>query len=242
MTATTPVGLGRLRNASTLTAANETAKLVEEQTRREFESLKEQKALLLKLEKSWEEQKKDLKEAWEKQKKGWEEHEKVLNEAWEGEKRTVAELKLHLIIEKSRSNALLTMRPLVENALRMWSKGESKNITQLSTDFVEEILLENGKFTQQVKQWLVALEGATVDEAAVKRELKQIYHQLSKDHHYPPLRNRTGLICGGEFPLRTATALLLLALQQEKCLVAEIQYTDASFDTLRLLQNGSVVH
>jgi hypothetical protein len=88
---------------------------------------------------------------------------------------------------------------------------------------------------------LLEIEGA-VQPATVAKELESLYHELSKDIHYPEVSD-TGFICGGNLPLRAAVALAMLKLQQ---LVPEnrkfvIKYADETYKVKKRLMSGAVI-
>lgn len=76
--------------------------------------------------------------------------------------------------------------------------------------------------------------------ASVSMELSDLlFLELRKMHHHPghgpiPL----GFLCGGSFPLRAATALMLLALQKKELLNCGITYTNEEFKPMKRYLKG----
>ena len=86
-----------------------------------------------------------------------------------------------------------------------------------------------------------SINGSNVHASDVKRELNGLYHELSKKHHHPKLTG-VGLVCGGDFPLRTATALALLKLQDLTGMPYEIIYTDKDYNPVKRMNGGNVIN
>jgi hypothetical protein len=140
------------------------------------------------------------------------------------------------------------MRPLIEQGLLSW-QGTS-NATVSSKLLVDNLLLDrNRRLKPHVKDWIIQLEGPNADQKAISRNLTDVYSLLSQWFHHPTLQDRVGLVCGGEFPVRTVTALFLLALQNPDApkpmtrafISLPIEYTDEHYKKKCMLRGGKVV-
>ena len=149
-------------------------------------------------------------------------------------------LEAELLAKESELRAVATMRPLIELGCCKYAK--TTNSTVAVQTFVQNEL-DNQNSTQ--KKWLTdtltALEGNAMMLSDVKREFTDLYHELSKKIHHPELKIAKGFVCGGDAPLRIATALVLLKLQDLKLLSYEITYADESYRPLKQLVGGVVI-
>jgi hypothetical protein len=81
----------------------------------------------------------------------------------------------------------------------------------------------------------------SVSPINVAKDVKDVYHELSKQIHYPEISD-TGLICAGSLPLRAAVGLAFLQLQRlsdEKKLF-RIKYADQNYIVQKVLISGSI--
>ena len=149
-------------------------------------------------------------------------------------------LEAELLAKESELRAVATMRPLIELGCCKYAK--TSNSTVAVQTFVQNEL-DNQNSTQ--KKWLTdtltALEGNAMMLSDVKREFTDLYHELLKKIHHPELKIAKGFVCGGDAPLRIATALVLLKLQDLKLLSYEITYADESYRPLKQLVGGVVI-
>jgi hypothetical protein len=149
---------------------------------------------------------------------------------------------LHLEAEvvqlRSRHEAVFTMRPLIESSLAQLMPRLST--TQAMKKFVSDnFFTSDGKLNSRARELLSQLEGNSLKKAeAVRTELSVLYHELSKSFHFPELRDKTGLVCGGPMPLRAATAMVLLELQRKKLIPYPIHYMNEQYMPLRILCEG----
>ena len=149
-------------------------------------------------------------------------------------------LEAQLVYAESEFKALITMRPLIEHHSCDLFPG--KNKSDAIKELVSGHLLQgNNSLNSWAVGMLVQLEGNDNNKGDVSKELGVLYHELCKKHHHPNLPKGTGLVCGGEFPLRTATALALLKLQEKTGLPYEVIYSDENFNPKWRLQNGKVL-
>lgn len=138
------------------------------------------------------------------------------------------------------------MRYLIEIGVSSYASKE--NLGNLSTTRALEKFLEkvvkDGKLTDDAKGWLQKLEPGR-DASSVVKELSLLFHQLSKvAHNTIVLENTTGIYCAGEFPLRAAVGLVVLALQKGGYFdqsFREIKYGDQDFEARFLLKSGEIV-
>jgi hypothetical protein len=163
---------------------------------------------------------------------------KLKDELLEHARKEMLRLETELAVERSKYEAILTMRPLLEHGLVAW--GGDTNTTNGLKRFLTQKVYKNGNLSPDTLAWINALEGPGTDTSAVKRNLDDLFHELSKLHHHPKLQHVKGLVCGGNFPLRTATAVVLLALQKESAIRVDIQYMDESYVLKGHLKGGVV--
>ena len=152
----------------------------------------------------------------------------------------LVELKYKYFALKSEYSAVITIRPLIES----WAGQYLPSLT--STDAViniTESLLCKQKLNIKAKAWLTELEGSCKYEKDVVKELKDLFHELSKIHHHlQPQVTGVGFVCGGSMPLRAAVALVILQLQTEldPTSTFPVRYTNQEYDDKFLLINGKV--
>jgi len=132
----------------------------------------------------------------------------------------LVELRYKYLALKSEYAAVVTIHPLIES----WAGQYLPSLT--STDAVinitESLLCKQkpnikAKLNIKAKAWLTELEGSCKYEKDVVKELKDLFHELSKIHHHlQPQVTGVGFVCGGgSMPLRAAVALVILQLQTE---------------------------
>jgi len=155
-------------------------------------------------------------------------------------------LKYKYFALKSEYSAVITIRPLIES----WAGQYLPSLT--STDAVinitESLLCKQkpnikAKLNIKAKAWLTELEGSCKYEKDVVKELKDLFHELSKIHHHlQPQVAGVGFVCGGSMPLRAAVALVILQLQTEldPTSTFPVRYTNQEYDDKFLLINGKV--
>ena len=158
----------------------------------------------------------------------------------------LVELKYKYFALKSQYAAVITIRPLIES----WAGQYLPSLT--STDAVinitESLLCKQkpnikAKLNIKAKAWLTELEGSCKYEKDVVKELKDLFHELSKIHHHlQPQVAGVGFVCGGSMPLRAAVALVILQLQTEldPTSTFPVRYTNQEYDDKFLLINGKV--
>ncbi|KAH9259658.1 hypothetical protein BASA81_002080 [Batrachochytrium salamandrivorans] len=153
-----------------------------------------------------------------------------------------------LLLAKSQLRATEAMRPIVEILSKMAFPAATST---LSVQAICNSLVQGTKLNHRAQAWLNQLEGPHIDSKNVINELRDLYRELSKDHHYVDLANTplpSGLVCGGKLPLRAAAALVVLEAQT---LLAntpagtlpreDIFYTNENGKQLHVLRRGTVV-
>ena len=145
-------------------------------------------------------------------------------------------LQTETLARESEIRAIATMRPFIE--LGCCNYTNNKNSTFSVQEFVKKELHD----TEWLNARLTELEGNSLMLPVVKKELSDLYHELSKQIHHPELQNMKGFVCGGAKPLRLATALALLKLQELNFLSYEITYADESYKPLKSLRGGKVIN
>ena len=153
--------------------------------------------------------------------------------------RFILHLQIEVLAKQSELRAIATMRLLLE--LYCCQFIGTTNRSTAVQNFINAKLLQNQNQRQWVENQVQALEGNTVLLADVKRELADLYHKLSNQTHHPELKLLTGFVCGGAAPVRIATALVLLKLQQVNALPYDITYTDEHYQKKSRLIAGKVV-
>ena len=153
--------------------------------------------------------------------------------------RIILPLQIEVLARQSELRAIATMRPLLE--LYCCQFIGTTNRSAAVQNFINAVLLQNQNQRQWVENQVQALEGNTLLLADVKRELADLYHELSKQIHHPELKRLTGFVCGGAAPVRIATALVLLKLQQVNALPYDITYADEHYQKKSRLVAGNVV-
>ena len=131
------------------------------------------------------------------------------------------------------------MRSLLEVMLVI--QYPNKTTTASSKLLVSELILDSsGRLNKDAKRFLIELEGNYSNEASVVNELKDIYHELSKQVHFPDIPG-TGFFCGGKMPLRAAMGISLVMLQKlNPAFKMYIRYCDEKFEETAILQHGKV--
>ena len=145
-------------------------------------------------------------------------------------------LQTETLARESEIRGIATMRPFIE--LGCCNYTNNKNSTFSVQEFVKKELHD----TEWLNARLTELEGNSLMLPVVKKELSDLYHELSKQIHHPELQNMKGFVCGGAKPLRLATALALLKLQELNFLSYEITYADESYKPLKSLRGGKVIN
>ncbi|KAH9254483.1 hypothetical protein BASA81_007596 [Batrachochytrium salamandrivorans] len=107
-------------------------------------------------------------------------------------------------------------------------------------------LVQGSALVAHAQVWLSQLESQTVDQRSVVKELQNLHHELSRDHHYVDMTKSS--LRSGELPLRAAVALAILEAQR---LLAntpagtlpheDVFYTDENGQQLHVLHNSTVV-
>jgi hypothetical protein len=175
---------------------------------------KDKEQQLAELKKDKEQQLAELKKDKEQQLAGLEQDKKIILDAKDKllvkQEDSNMELKVRILIVESKLKAC-DMRPAVEifAKLAMGQQTPTANVGALSLS-----LKTGNKLSQEALGWLMTLEPAGVAlEIPVAKDLTDLYHELSKPHHFPAYAD-TGLVIAGELPLRCAVGLAVLKCQQ----------------------------
>ncbi len=139
------------------------------------------------------------------------------------------------------SSPYLHTKCLFESLLKMWDS--SLAATAATEKLVLKMMVKDKKqkLNDRWQQILKRLE-PSVNIQDVEKELVMLYHNLSKEIHYPPVTEK-GIWCGGRLPLRAAVALAILMLQNEMFLIRkfEVKYCDENGKHLATLYDGGVM-
>jgi len=144
--------------------------------------------------------------------------------------------------DEARSAAVLCNRHLLEVGLRkMYPK---KSLTAAYIAFRDAELLQYERhqkqtLSSQAKECLTSLTN-TANEQDVARELADLIHELSKEIHYPQLKE-TGFVCGGKEPLGAAVGVATCILQKLSGLPFDVVFVDDKFKRKAVLKQGKVV-
>ncbi|KAH9249579.1 hypothetical protein BASA81_012752 [Batrachochytrium salamandrivorans] len=106
------------------------------------------------------------------------------------------------------------MRPMVECYAQLLFPGVAATTTDQVAKLVRLCLNDNDKLslTPDAFQVLMTLEGR--QNAGVLKDMKDLYHELSKSVHHPA-NVTSGFTCGGPMPLRAAAGVVLFTAQKE---------------------------
>jgi vacuolar-type H+-ATPase subunit H len=182
----------------------------------------------------------EAKKANEEAKKANEEAKKAYEKIVDKQNAEIATFKAENLLLRSEKLAIVSMRAVLEVMLRLWKPNESP--TKSSQDLCKE-MLDNGKFlSKECLEDLQKLEvGGAVSPLSVVSEIKDMYHELSKQIHYPEVAD-TGIICGGSLPLRVAVGLAFLKLQRlsNENKRFQIKYVNNEYKVQKVLRNGEV--
>jgi hypothetical protein len=135
-----------------------------------------------------------------------------------------AKLDAELTASKSMNSTITTMRTVLEIyvnllAIQINSQYPGKKITM--TDGIDYIVkhcieLKGNKMILRpdAEDDMTALEGRVIQ--GVVNELEDLMNRVSLDHHHlkPIKAMDPGFICGGQSPLRVATAIAMIAAQR----------------------------
>jgi hypothetical protein len=163
----------------------------------------------------------------------------------------ILELKREKLQELSRFQTILESRTVVEIALSRLAAQQhcyGSTITQRFDTFSKRhIVLENGSFNPDFERALKDLTvniGTSVEAAAVKKELKDFVHEVSKPlHNLGYIRSSipAGLCVGGTEPFCTTIGALLVLIQRLGVLNdINLNLTDGSGKILCTIYGGSV--
>ena len=155
----------------------------------------------------------------------------------------VADLKIASLIEMTRLQAIMSNRTLIEGgAMKLFRKQEKKSasFSQRVEAVVQSAFLPEGKLTSSTMDILHEL-GCTSSPSSILKELSDLPHELSKDHHRTPSLRGRGIADGGDEPLGCIVALVVLYLQHEGCLPNEVRFVDGNGKDKRILYNGKVL-
>lgn len=147
-------------------------------------------------------------------------------------------------LNRAKYEGTSNIRPILEHSLRSkYSLNSASNfsVTQMFEKEVTSMFeLNSSKLTPEWKNKLYLLE-ASANPSSIALELKSLFHLLSKKHHYPALQE-SGMVIGGEFPMRAAIALFTLHLQKQKLLSDKIsfKYADEKYTVKADLLNGEI--
>eukprot|EP00930_Biecheleria_cincta_P104242 TRINITY_DN9643_c0_g1_i5.p1 TRINITY_DN9643_c0_g1~~TRINITY_DN9643_c0_g1_i5.p1 ORF type:complete len:275 (-),score=50.34 TRINITY_DN9643_c0_g1_i5:86-910(-) len=135
-------------------------------------------------------------------------------------------------------SAVLCNRHLLEVGLQ--KNSPKKSLSRAYLDFCRTELLDaDGSLKGTAKQLLQDLAVDT-KPADVAKELKDLIHELSKEIHYPQLKE-TGFVCGGRPPLGPAVAVAVCHLQSAGSLPFNVTFVDGDFRKLSVLSQGRVI-
>ena len=130
------------------------------------------------------------------------------------------------------------MRSMIELGMFQYKKKIKKerlSTTDACASFANDVMK-----TELISAWLEVLEPGR-DPSSVKKELKDLYHELSKPAHSDmEIEGAEGLYVAGDFPLRAAVGVTILALQRERCMVdmPPVMYARKGHDAVISLREG----
>lgn len=165
----------------------------------------------------------------------------VLKNDLEEKTRELAVINQQLLAANAKTQGIVCVRALIELGAR--ALYPAVTATQAVQNVVAAGNLLNGnKLQQDAENDLTALEGNALEKQGVASELKDMYHELSKEIHHPDLgENGTGLYCGGRLPSRAAAAIMILELQRKNQLRFDVKYCDEHFHVKKTLRGGNVL-
>jgi hypothetical protein len=152
------------------------------------------------------------------------------------------------LLEMKKIQAVCDMRSLVEvlareskAAVAALGMPNCKSVTAITAAVTARLAGPDGKLTPHGRKLLAQLREPSVKEIAVGKELNNIYHKLYEPVHHP-LLPEAGFYCGGVLPLRAATAMTIMEMQElSKSKEFTTAYCDESFRPRLLLKNGKAV-
>jgi len=154
-------------------------------------------------------------------------------------KQEIAKKDAEILRVRSEKAAITSMRAILEAMLKLWRPNASH--TAAYKELSKLMLDDKGDLTKECSDDLKKLEGETVKAIHVASEIKDLYHELSKIVHYPQIDD-TGMIVGGNLPLRAAVGMAFLMLQRQcdEAKLFVIVYADENYKKTNYLQSGSV--
>jgi len=154
-------------------------------------------------------------------------------------KQEIAKKDAEILRVRSEKAAITSMRAILEAMLKLWRPNASH--TAAYKELSKLMLDDKGDLTKECSDDLKKLEGETVKAIHVASEIKDLYHELSKIVHYPQIDD-TGMIVGGNLPLRAAVGMAFLMLQRQcdEAKLFVIVYADENYKKTSYLQSGSV--
>jgi hypothetical protein len=148
-----------------------------------------------------------------------------------------------LLAHSSKYASVFTMRPFVELGLfALWKaegNGEKRSATWILQEFFMN-LFRQGANEETIKSDIRDL-GESETLRNVLGDAPQLYSNLSRPFHgSKALHLKSGLIVGGELPVRLTCATVILFLQRRNCLPYEFIYTDEAYNPKFWLSNGVI--
>ena len=161
---------------------------------------------------------------------------------------TIAKLELEAASATAKISAVFSMRVLLQSYLG--TLYPSMALASAFHQFDAALFKNKTTFTptEETIEVCNSLSISARSRPDVMKELANLIHGLSKQLPYPTakFRDATGFYCAGDSPLREATAVALVVVQQKVALVApladifDITLCDSSGDPIRRLVKGRV--
>ena len=151
----------------------------------------------------------------------------------------IARLNENHLKELSEYIAIIANRYAVEFICSQINPTET--VTKVAVNFCAELLTDKKSLTDNAEGMLRVLEPLEADmyEAAVSRELVDLYHEVSKPVH-SAAPNLKGPHIMGKLPLRAALGLFVLHAQKEHGHSLNYYYTSETGKVLKVLRDGDV--
>lgn len=143
--------------------------------------------------------------------------------------------------------AFVSLRTVLEIGVReqhQKRKGAPASLATGLESLTSQLFDKKGNgLTVEAKHWLHQIEGGNVDEKSVVKDLKDLAHEVCKDHHhFSDDIAEIGILIGAKQPLAAAVALAALKMQEQGLIsgLGPLKYLGTGRHLVATLSNGVV--